>query len=94
MRNISTQPTFFHNGAFTKLRAAIRHHLNSYESPRNYDPEAEGVAKDLNRPGPIEPLLARIDPILATTIELTKDELRKRLRYDARPHSMALHESY
>ena len=44
---------------------------------RNYDPRAENIAKDLNRLGPIEPALARIDPILATPIDLTEDELRQ-----------------
>jgi cytochrome c peroxidase len=77
LRNIAAQPTFFHNGAFTRIRTAIMHHLNVYESARNYDPRSEGVAKDLNRLGPIEPVLARIDPLLATPIELTKEELQQ-----------------
>ena len=76
LRNIGAQPTFFHNGAFTRVRTAIAHHLNVFASARSYDPRAEKVAKDLNRLGPIEPVLARIDPILATPIELSHDELR------------------
>jgi len=75
LRNIATQPSFFHNGAFTHLRAAIAHHLNAFESARSYDPRAQGIAQDLNRLGPIEPILARIDPILADPIDLTKDEV-------------------
>src|SRR6266705_1950304 len=28
LRNVAVQPTFFHNGAFTRLEDAIRHHLD------------------------------------------------------------------
>jgi cytochrome c peroxidase len=77
LRNIGAQPAFFHNGAFTRIRTAIFHHLHVFESARNYDPRAEKIAKDLNRLGPIEPVLARVDPILANAIDLTEDELRQ-----------------
>lgn len=77
LRNLAAQPTYFHNGAFTHIRTAILHHLNAYESARRYDPIAEGIAKDLRRLGPIEPLLSRLDPILKTPIELTADELQQ-----------------
>jgi cytochrome c peroxidase len=77
LRNIGAQPTFFHNGAFTRIRTAIFHHLHVFESARNYDPRAEKIAKDLNRLGPIEPVLARVDSILATPIDLSEDELRQ-----------------
>lgn len=77
LRNLATHAAYFHNGSFLNLKDAIRHHLNPYQSARNYDPRAEGVAKDLNRLGPIEPLLARLDPILATPIELTEEEQRQ-----------------
>jgi cytochrome c peroxidase len=77
LRNVAARVAYFHNGAFTRLRTAIYHHLNVFESARNYDPRAENIAKDLNRLGPIEPVLARVDPILATPIDLTDDELRQ-----------------
>ena len=73
IRNVALQPAFFHNGAFTRLEDAIRHHLDVFASARNYNPS--GVAQDLRAPmGPIEPVLARVDPILATPIRLTDDE--------------------
>jgi len=72
IRNVALQPTFFHNGAFTRLEDAVRHHLDVVTSARGYDPVLAGVAPDLTAPmGPIEPVLARVDPILATPIDLT-----------------------
>jgi cytochrome c peroxidase len=78
LRNVALQPAFFHNGAFTRLEDAVRHHLDVFTSARNYDPVAAGIAADLLAPmGPIEPVLARLDPILATPIYLTDDEFRQ-----------------
>jgi cytochrome c peroxidase len=78
IRNVALQPAFFHNGAFTRLDDAIRHHLNVHASAGNYDPIAAGVDPDLaTRMGPMAPVLARIDPILSTPINLTADEFRQ-----------------
>jgi cytochrome c peroxidase len=75
LRNAALQPAFFHNGAFTRLEDAIRHHLDVFTSARTYNATAAGVDKDLTlRLGPIEPVLQRIDPLLATPIALTPDE--------------------
>jgi cytochrome c peroxidase len=75
LRNLALSPAFFHNGCFTRLEDAIRHHLNVSQSARNYDPVAAGVAADLaQRLGPIEPVLARLDPLLQTPITLTRRE--------------------
>jgi cytochrome c peroxidase len=77
LRNAALQPAFFHNGAFTRLEDAIRHHLDVFESARHYDPRAAGIDRDLtHRLGPIEPVLARIDPLLATPIDLTAREFK------------------
>jgi len=77
LRNVALQPAFFHNGSFTRLEDAIRHHLDVFTSARNYDPVRAGIAEDLgNRPCPIEPVLARIDPLLATPIRLADDEFQ------------------
>ncbi|HLG16909.1 MAG TPA: cytochrome c peroxidase [Blastocatellia bacterium] len=81
LRNIGAQQAFFHDGAFTRIKAAIEHHLNVFESARNYDPAAQHIAKDLLRVGPIEPMLARVDPILATPTILTTDELRQLTKF-------------
>lgn len=78
IRNVAMQPTFFHNGAFTRLEDAIQHHLNVQASVDNYDPFVAGVDPDLAvRRGPMGPVLARIDPILSTPINLTEDEFQQ-----------------
>jgi cytochrome c peroxidase len=75
LRNAALQPAFFHNGAFTRLADAIRHHLNVPESARSYDPVAAGVDRDLRQHrGPIEPVLERLDPLIADPIALTPAE--------------------
>jgi cytochrome c peroxidase len=78
LRNVALQPAFFHNGAFTRLEDAIRHHLNVFASARNYNPRAAGVDPDLMAPiGPVEPMLTRVDPILVNPIQLTDDEFQQ-----------------
>lgn len=78
LRNVGLQPAFFHNGAFTRLEDAVRHHLDVFESALNYDPFAAGIDSDLLAPmGPIDPVLARLDPLLAGRIELTEEEFRQ-----------------
>ena len=75
LRNVALQPAFFHNGAFTRLEDAIRHHVDVFDSARNYSPVSAGVDRDLtHRLGPIEPVLDRIDPLLATPIDLSPRE--------------------
>lgn len=78
LRNLALQPTFFHNGCFTSLEDAVRYHLDAIGSAPTYDPVAAGVANDLRGPqGPIAPVIARIDPALATPVNLSTDELRQ-----------------
>lgn len=78
LRNLALQPTFFHNGCFTRLEDAVRYHLNAIGSAPGYNPVAAGLDVDLQGPqGPIAPVLARIDPALATPITLSDDEFRQ-----------------
>ncbi|HVQ39284.1 MAG TPA: cytochrome c peroxidase, partial [Pyrinomonadaceae bacterium] len=78
LRNVAMQPSFFHNGSFTRLEDAIRHHLDVLTSVNNYDPAAAGVATDLTGPlGPMAPVLARLDPLLVNPIVLTDQEFRQ-----------------
>ena len=75
LRNLALQPTFFHNGSFTRLEDAVRYHLDAIGSAPRYDPVLAGVDADLQGPlGPIGPVLARIDPALATPVILSSDE--------------------
>ena len=76
LRNAVLQAGFFHNGAFTKLEDAIRYHLDASAYGRTYNAAAVGVARDLTyRIGPIEPVLARLDPLLLNPPQLSEDEL-------------------
>jgi cytochrome c peroxidase len=75
LRNIAIQPAFMHNGAFARLQDAIEHHLNVYESARNYDPKAAGVPSELRHVGPVEPVLMGIDDKVKRPIRLARREL-------------------
>jgi cytochrome c peroxidase len=74
LRNVALQPAFMHNGAFVRLEDAIRHHLNPAASARAWTPAA--LAPDLRGPpGPVEPVLARLDPLLRPPRPLTDAEV-------------------
>jgi cytochrome c peroxidase len=76
LRNMAVQRAFFHNGSFTTIEGAVRHHLDVFESALAYSPDQ--LDEDLRGPlGPIEPVLARVDPLLAEPIELTDDEVEQ-----------------
>jgi cytochrome c peroxidase len=65
-----------HDGAFRTLRDAILHHLDVVASLDSYDPEKAGLPGDLAGPiGPTEPLLARLDPLVSTTRQLSSAQL-------------------
>ena len=82
LRNVAVQPAFFHNGAFTQLEDAIRHHLDVAASLAAYDPVLAGLDQDLtHRQGPTQPMLDRLDPILVTPIALTADEFADLLAF-------------
>jgi cytochrome c peroxidase len=74
LRNVAVMPAFMHNGAFVSLEAAIRHHLDPVASARAYRPNA--LPADLRGPlGPVEPVLARLDPLLKKPIALSEAEI-------------------
>jgi cytochrome c peroxidase len=76
LRNVALAPAFMHDGAFTTLKAAIQHHLDVVASARSYNPAAQGLPPDLTGPvGPIEPMLARLDPLIATPTLLTDTQV-------------------
>jgi cytochrome c peroxidase len=75
LRNVADEAAFMHDGAFTSLAAAIRHHLDASRSLLGYDPLTQGLPPDLAGPiGPTAPLLAQIDPRLAEPVVLTEAE--------------------
>jgi cytochrome c peroxidase len=77
LRNVAVQPAFFHNGSFTRLEDAIRHHLDVFESAYRYRAASAGPDRDLTRRlGPIQPVLDRLDPILMSPRFLRDDDLQ------------------
>jgi len=75
LRNVALQPAFFHNGAFTRLEDAVRHHLDPMASLRSYDAKRAGVAPDLaKRMAPIANVAASIDPLLRRPLQLSEQE--------------------
>ena len=75
LRNLARSPAYFHNGAFTDLEDAIRHHLDVFNSATDYDPAVAGVAADLTKLGPVDDMLARVDPWLESPPALTDVEI-------------------
>jgi cytochrome c peroxidase len=75
LRNVAVEAAFMHDGAFTSLEAAIRHHLNPTTSLLAYDPVKQGLAADLAGPiGPRAPLLGALDARLAARTSLRRTE--------------------
>lgn len=75
LRNVSLQPTFFHDGAFTRLEDAVGHHLDVIASAKNYDPKRAGVKEDLRRINPIiDPILENLDPMIQNRVSLSNQE--------------------
>jgi cytochrome c peroxidase len=75
LRNVGLQPTFFHNGAFTRLEDAIAHHLDVVASACGYEPIAAGVDEDLTYLiAPPSRVLGTLDPLVAAPTRLTDAE--------------------
>lgn len=73
LRNVALQPAFMHNGAFTSLEQAIRYHLDAVAGAKKYS--TAHLPPDLQAPmGPIEPVLQRLDPLLAQPVRLSDEE--------------------
>src|SRR5215212_350722 len=82
LRNVALQPTFMHNGAFTHLDDAIRHHLNVMESALHYSPASQNLPADLSGAlGPMTPVLARLDPAVSTSIVLSESQFEQLLAF-------------
>ncbi|HSJ32449.1 MAG TPA: hypothetical protein VK933_13495, partial [Longimicrobiales bacterium] len=74
LRNVALQPAFMHNGAFVHLEDAIRYHVDAVRGSAWFD--TNELPADLQgAPGPIVPVIARLDPLLRTGVQLTPEEL-------------------
>jgi cytochrome c peroxidase len=74
LRNLAIQAAFFHDGSFTRLEDAVRHHLDPIASALQYDPARAGVDPDLRRTGP--PVIEGVDPLLFAHRLLSEDEVQ------------------
>jgi cytochrome c peroxidase len=75
LRKVAAEADYMHDGAFTTLATAIRHHLDARSSLLGYDPKAQGLPTDLTGAiGPTSPLLGALDPLLAKPIVLSEPE--------------------
>jgi cytochrome c peroxidase len=82
LRNVALQPTFFHNGAFTRLEDALRYHLNPIAGAASYSPKQQHLDPDLTGPlGPMQPVLDRLDSLLASPVQLTPEEFNQLLGF-------------
>jgi cytochrome c peroxidase len=73
LRNVSLQPAFMHDGAFVRLEDAVRYHLDAVRGAATYTtaslpPDLQGSI------GPLDPILARLDPILRQPVPLDGEE--------------------
>jgi len=77
LRNVEATGPWMHNGAYTTLEGAVRHHLNVRVSLRDWDAGqldpafADSVSDEAEVRGA---LLARLDPSMETPIELSDAE--------------------
>jgi cytochrome c peroxidase len=75
LRNVALQPAFMHNGAFVRLEDAIRYHVDALRGAAAYTPAR--LPSDLQGPlGPMMPVLARLDPLLRTPVQLSEEEIQ------------------
>lgn len=75
LRNVAVQPSFMHNGAFTRLEDAVRHHLNVRTSVGGFT--TAHLPPDLQGPlGPMSPVMERVTPRLRTPIQLSPGEFQ------------------
>jgi cytochrome c peroxidase len=82
LRNVAVEAAYMHDGAFTDLAAAIRHHLDARASLLSYDSTRQGLPSDLAAAtGPRAPLLEAVDPLLATPILLSDSEFEDLVAY-------------
>lgn len=82
LRNVAVQAAFFHNGSFTELDQAIKHHLHVLSSLKQYNAKKAGVAADLSsRMAPIQKVGASVDPLLLVGGRLDENEVSDLIRF-------------
>jgi cytochrome c peroxidase len=73
LRNVALQPAFMHNGAFVRLEDAVRYHMDASRGAASYT--TARLPADLRGPtGPMDPMLARLDPALRRPAPVSESE--------------------
>ena len=79
LRNVSLQPSFFHNGSHTRLKDAIRFHLNTPQESLSYNAATAGVDRDLRYR--LGPRVTQLDPLLLSPKHLSNDEFENLVQF-------------
>jgi len=84
LRNVAITGPWMHDGAYTTLEAAVRHHLDPQQSLQEYDPsQLSDLLRDTvqNDPATIEAILANLDPLVGTPLRITDEEVSDLLAF-------------
>ena len=74
LRNVAITGPWMHNGAYTTLEAAVRHHLDPVSALENYDvSQLDPIMRDSVQS--IPGLLNNLDPLVAEPLELSDQEV-------------------
>lgn len=78
LRNVALTGPWFHDGAYTTLEGAVRHHLNAPVALNNYDvtqliAALQGTVQ--NDAASIAQILGTLDPLMQNPVNLTDDEV-------------------
>jgi cytochrome c peroxidase len=84
LRNVAITGPWMHDGAYVTLEAAVRHHLDPQQSLRSYDStQLSDVMRDTvqNDAATIDAILANLDPLVATPLQLTDEQVSDLLAF-------------
>ena len=78
LRNVALTGPWMHNGAYTDLESAVRHHLNPTAALYNYDPE--NLPSELQETcqmdeASLQAILETLDPLMETPLELSDTQI-------------------
>ncbi len=84
LRNVALTGPWMHNGAYTSLEAALRHHLDAAAALQGYDPAqlAPGLEETCQEDdGTIQSILQTLDPLILDPIELSEAQIADLLAF-------------